>query len=106
MGIKFKLYGSNGMGFKNHVIAAQFTCNKKDCKIFGLGTVYQAGMKKDAGRRLKMLSSLERLKTTSKLSFDWSTCLVHICHKQLLDDDYIHTGDICSLVARKHPNGL
>ena len=92
------------MGFKNHVIAAQFTCNKKDCKIFGLGTVYQAGVKKDAGRRLKMLSSLGRLKTTSKLSFD--TFLVRICHKQLLDDDYIHTGDICSLVARKHPNGL
>ena len=41
------------------------------------------------GRRLKMLSRLGRLKTT-ELCFDWSTFMVHNCHKQLLDDDYIH----------------
>ena len=58
------------------------------------------------GRCLKMLSMLRRLKTTEELSFDWSPFWVRICHKQLLDDDYIHAGDLFSLVARKKtPNG-
>ena len=48
-----------------------------------------------------MLSRLGRLKTTLELSFDWSTFLARICHKQLLDDEYIHPGDIFNLVARK-----
>ena len=68
-------------------------------------------MKKNAGmvvgkrqtledRPLKMLSRLGRLKTTSKFSFDWCSFFWYACLKKLLGDDYIHAGDIFSLVAR------
>ena len=57
---------------------------KKQYKIFGRGTGYQAEVKKRRRhgrskktsarerRRLNMLSRLRHLKTTSELSFDWS----------------------------------
>ena len=56
-------------------------------------------MSEDAGNIVKV----EMFEDYS-LSFDWSTFLVRICHKQQLNDDNIHAGDIFSLVARKKPH--
>ena len=96
------------MGF---VIAVQFSCNKKRVQnIWARYTLLDRSAKRrwdgrrkersdSERRRLMMLLMLGRSKTTSELAFNWSTFLVLICHEQLLDDDYIHAGDIFSLVA-------
>ena len=72
-------FGLKCNGIYNHVIEEQFCCNNKENKIFGQGTDCQEkrrwhGRRKKTSapedRRLKMLSMLGRLKTTSELSFD------------------------------------
>ena len=80
----------------NHVIAAHFSWNKNSTTYLGeVQTIRQTSLKQDAGmvgrskqtpsregRRLKMLSRLGRVKTTSELSFESSAFLVRICHKK------------------------
>ena len=60
-GNQIQIIGFKCNGIQNHVIAAQFSCNKKECKIVRQGrpTDYQAGVKKGAdmvvGKRRQLL---------------------------------------------------